>query len=325
MSRRGPGTGQGLIPITMVGGFLGSGKTTFLRRRYLGDSTQPTAAIINEFSAEGVDHLVVDATAARMAMVSGGCACCERLPQLVEALRTLVADRDSGRAEFDRIVIETSGLADPAPIVAAVAGDPVLRHRVTVEAVVVMVDGVNGGSDLDEQPEAAKQVAIADELVVTKSDLVDPEQLECVARRIQRLSPAASVSVAVNGEVESLPRWPAAAEARPKAQVEPHEHRDGVTALSIRTDTPLDWVAFSVWLSMLLHARGDDVLRVKGVANVAGFGPVSLNGVQSVLHEPEHLGGGIEEDARTDLVFITRNVEPGLVERSMEVFQKLGR
>lgn len=323
MSGAGPGGRSGRLPIILVGGFLGSGKTTLLKHRYLSASEPPTAAVINEFGSVGIDHLVVGEAAARTAAISGGCACCERLPALVATLRGLVEDRDRGAAEFDRVVIEASGLADPAPIVATVADDAVLRHRVAVQSVVVTVDAVNGLSDLDAQPEAANQVAVADELIITKADLVDPARLESLASALRLLSPGADASVATDGEVEPTPRWPATGGARPARGTEAHEHRESISAVSVRAESPLDWVAFSVWLSMLLHARGDDILRVKGVASIAGSGPVALNGVQRVLHPPEHLDGDATGGSRTDLVFVTRDVEPGLIERSMAAFQRI--
>ena len=318
-----PPGAQGRLPIVLIGGFLGSGKTTLLRQRYARGSDPRTAIIINEFGAVGIDHLMVERSGTSPVLISGGCACCDRLADLIAALRELVEDHQSGVRELDRVVIETSGLADPAPIVASVAEDPMLRHHCYVEGVSVTVDAVNGTADVEVQPEARKQVAVADEIIITKPDLVTPEALDSLASDLQRLSPAAPVSVAVNGVVEPSPRWPALAD-QPAQDLDRLEHPGNVSATSVSTEDPLDWIAFSAWLSMLLGARGEDVLRVKGIVNIAGSGAVALNGVQRVLHPPEHLGNSVERGFPTNLVFVTRGVEPGLIQRSMNTFQLIG-
>ena len=318
-----PNGAEGQLPIILVGGFLGSGKTTLLKQRYASGSEPRTAIIINEFGAVGIDHLMVDGSGSSTAVISGGCACCERLPALIETLHTLVEDRHRGALEIDRVVIETSGLADPAPIVATVAGDPMLRHHCFVERVIVTVDAVNGWSNVNVQPEARKQVAVADEIIITKPDLVTPAALDSLASGLQRLSPAAPASVAANGIVEPTPRWPATA-GRSAQTSGSCEHRGSVSATSFSAEVPLDWVAFSVWLSMLLHARGGDILRVKGIVNIAGSGPVALNGVQRVLHPPEHLDINAAGGPPATLVFVTRDIEVGLIERSLNAFQRIG-
>jgi len=310
------------VPVMVLGGFLGSGKTTLLKRTF-GALGQPTTAfVINEFGRVGLDDRVIRVAAAGPpAVISGGCVCCDRRPELVEVLRE-VADRcDRGQAEVERVVLETSGLADPAPIVAAIASDALLRHRFVVDRVTVTLDGVNGRADLAVQPEAYRQVAVADELIITKADLTTPEELSALAEAASRLNPAAAISVATAGAVEPRPRRPAS--TRPKVlRAEGRTHHAGVAAVCVVRQAPLDWVAFSVWLSMLLHARGDEVLRVKGIVDVEGGGPVAINGVQRVIHPPEHLTPDTAASG-TELVFITRGIAPGLIERSLDTFDRL--
>jgi G3E family GTPase len=313
------------LPVMVLGGFLGSGKTTLLKRSFSAPGQPRTAFVINEFGRVGLDHRVVRETAAAApAVISGGCVCCDRRPELVGALREIADRCDRGQAEVERVVLETSGLADPAPIVAAVASDPLLRHRFVVDRVTVTLDGVNGRADLAAQPEAYRQVAVADELIITKVDLTTPEEVSALAEAARRLNPAAAISVAAAGAVEPRPRWPAS--TRPGAPAgwpaDACTNHDGVAAVCVVREAPLDWVAFSVWLSMLLHARGDEVLRVKGIVDVDGGGPVAINGVQHVIHAPEHLAPDAAGSG-TELVFITRGIAPGLIERSLDTFDRL--
>ena len=163
----------------LLGGFLGSGKTTLLRQRYGGAAGERTAVIVNEFGEIPLDQRVAAASGSSIRVIAGGCVCCDRRDELVQALRDVVADRDAG-ATTERVVIETSGVADPAPVVAAIAADPMLRHRCAVDHVTVTVDAQAGRDDIGLHPaELRRQIAIADELVLTKADLVEPEARSC--------------------------------------------------------------------------------------------------------------------------------------------------
>lgn len=318
---------DGRLEVIVLGGFLGSGKTTLLKRRFTDPGGPATAFVINEFGAVGLDHRMVRGSWLPPAIISGGCVCCDLRDDLVASLREIVARRDDGDGVVDRIVIETSGLADPAPIVSAVADDPMLRHHLVVKRVIVTVDAVNGRADLDAQREARKQAAIADEMVITKADLVAPEGLDELAAALRVFNPVAPISVALDGELEPQPRWPRV-EGRNLAAARVDDggaggHRDDIAAFCVSSDTPLEWVSFSVWLSMLLHARGDDILRVKGIMDVEDAGAVAINGVQHTIHAPEHVDVS-DGCGRTELVFITRGIEPGAIDRSLATFNQLG-
>jgi G3E family GTPase len=315
---------EGRLPVELVGGFLGSGKTTLLRRRYAGDAGARAAVIVNEFGEIPLDQRMAETTGASIRVIAGGCVCCDRREELVQVLREVVSDWDRG-VDTDRVVIETSGVADPGPVVAAVAADPMLRHRCRVERVTVTVDAQAGEAELGFPPELRRQIAMADELVLTKADLVSGETLERLAEGLRALGSPAPIGVAVDGRLMPEPSWPAldsgvSPAADPAA--DPAPHADSFAAVSISTAEPLDWDAFAVWLSMLLQARGDDVPRMKGIASVAGASPVAINSVGRTVHPPEHLAADAAAD-RTELVFVTRGVRAGLLERSLAAFQRI--
>ena len=321
--------GSGRIPVLIVGGFLGSGKTSLLREML--DGEPDTAVIVNEFGAVGLDHELLRAVEERVELVGGGCACCTRREDLVGVLRELIDDRDRGRAALGRVVIETSGLADPAPIVFTITNDPMLRHHFDVERLLVTVDAVNCTTQLATHPEAAKQVLVADELVITKVDLVEPEQTAAVASSLRALNPAAAIRTAIHGVVGEPPGETAAQAAAGREfgaeqrRHDPSAHTADVASLSLNADGPVDWLGFAVWLSMLLHARGQEVLRVKGLLQLDDGTLVSVNGVQHVVHEPEHLPPGSVRDPSSNLVFITRGIETDRLRESFDTFQRLAR
>ena len=321
---------DGRIPVQIVGGFLGSGKTSLLRETL--DGEPDTAVIVNEFGAVGLDHELLRAVEERVQLVGGGCACCTRREDLVGVLRELLDARDRGIAGLRRVVIETSGLADPAPIVFTLTHDPMLRHHFEVEHLLVTVDAVNCTEQLATHPEAAKQILVADELVVTKVDLVEPEQTAAVAAALRTLNPAAAIRTAVHGVVSDTVS-PAAAEPETDRDatavgapgIGPSVHTADVASLSLNAGGPIDWLGFAVWLSMLLHARGQEVLRVKGLLELDDGTLVSVNGVQHVVHQPEHLQPGSVRDPSSNLVFITRGIKTDRLRESFHTFQRLAR
>ncbi len=325
-------TAAGRIPVLIVGGFLGSGKTSLLRRMLTG--APHTAVIVNEFGAVGLDHDLLRACEERVDLVGGGCACCTKREDFVRMLRELLDDRDRGRAELRRVVIETSGLADPAPIVFTITHDPMLRHHFEVERLIVTVDAVNGSAQLTAHPEVAKQVLVADELVITKVDLVDAGACEAVAGRLASLNPAASIRTALHGALDERELRPAGSRGAshtrlgagaPDAHPGLGNHTDDVRSLRVAADEPVDWLAFAIWLSMLLHARGEQVLRVKGLLELDDGTLVSVNGVQHIMHTPEHIPQGAIPQAARSIVFITRGLDVHRLQASLDTFQRLAR
>lgn len=318
------------IPIVVVGGFLGSGKTTLLRNTLTGDPH--TAVIVNEFGVISLDHRLLRASEDRVAVIGGGCACCAKREDLMQVLRELLDDRDRGRIDMRRVVIEMSGLADPAPVVFTIATDPMLRHHFEVERLTVTVDAVNGGAQLGAHAEVAKQILVADELVVTKADLVEEEHLAELVERLAALNPAATIRAAHEGVPDARPLREAGA---PPGTARAHNgapaaalgsaHTSDVRTLRVSAEGPMDWVGFAVWLSMLLHTWGEQVLRVKGLVELDGGALVSINGVQHIVHTPEHLPAERIPHEPPGIVFITRGLDTDQLSTSLAAFQRVAR
>jgi len=300
-----------------------------------------TAVLVNEFGEVGLDHHLVQRLDEQTILLGNGCVCCTVRHDLVQALTTLL-DRDQRGmiAPLRRVVIETTGLADPAPLVFTVVTDPMLQHHFRIDSVVTTVDAVNGPLHFDRHPVSRKQVALADEIIITKADLALPDTVALLRERLRRDNPAARMTTAILGDLD--PHWllghqanhptvarttasvsPELLQRTPHAPGAPQPHDAEIRSLALTFTQPLDWIAFSVWLSMLLHAHGEAVLRVKGLLNVGATGPVVLNGVQHILHPPEHLAAWPGEDQRSHLVFILHALAPEAIRTSLQAFQHL--
>ncbi|WP_395337424.1 GTP-binding protein [Novosphingobium sp. BL-8H] len=330
---------QSLIPVSVLTGFLGSGKTTVLNHLVQSERMSRALIIINEFGAIGLDHdLVARSTEDLVVEMMGGCLCCTIRGDLVAALRDAPwRFSRGGTCWFDRVVIETTGLADPAPILHTLMTDERLLTLYRLDGVIATVDAAAGEATLDTQKEAVKQAAVADRILLTKSDLVSPEQRSRLAARLADLNPAAPIVIATNGKVEpdllfdaglydpasqsdDVRRW-LRAEAyedhvdghREHGHVH-HDHdvnrHDGsIQATCLTFDEPLRAHAFERWLDILTALKGADILRVKGIVHLAEENrPIVIHGVQHVFHPPILLNAWPSDDRRTRLVFITRNI-----------------
>ena len=322
------------IPVNVVTGFLGSGKTTLLQRLLSDPQLTDAAVLVNEFGEVGLDHHLLQNETTPTLLMDNGCVCCAIRGDLQDALRDLFDRRERGEIPaFRRAIIETSGLADPVPIAYTVLAEPVLQHHFRLGNVITVVDAVNGLDQLDAFEESVKQVAVADRIVLTKGDLV--EETDKLRARITGLNLSAPILDAAaaptpqelivedihdaGGKAREVERWMAAAEAPTH-----HDHTDGVTSFALVFDQPLDWTAFGIWMTMLLNRHGDRVLRIKGLLNVAGVGtPVLINGVQHVVHPPVHLEDWPDDDRRSRLVFIVRDMERAKIEASLRAFNGL--
>ena len=317
-------------PVTIVTGFLGSGKTTLLGRALSEPSMANTAVLVNEFGEVGLDHHLLRRVEERTVLLGNGCVCCSTREDLVGALLELLdMDQRGEIPRLDRIVIETTGLADPSPILHTIFVDPVLQHHFSVDLVLTTVDAVNGDLHLDRNPESVKQVAAADKIVVTKTDIAEPNSVKGLISRLRGINPSARVIEAAFGEVDVdvLFRPDRAATHAAPADLAGKAgdlHDVGETySVSVTFDGSIDWTAFGIWFSMLLHARGEDVLRVKGLLDVGGTGPVVLNGVQHIIHPPQHLDEWPDEDHRSRVIFITKRIRPEELLGSLRAFQGL--
>jgi len=297
------------MPVTVVTGFLGAGKTTLVRRFLATPEGRATAVIINEYGAVGIDDALVRGTTDEVALLGNGCVCCITRSDLQVTLRRLVMDRDRGALPpFERVLIETSGLADPGPILQTFTTDRALGAEFFVEVVLTAVDAVGGSATLDWSAEARKQAILADRLVITKSDLADPAAQAQLTARLRTLNQQAPIEIAVDGALD--PRCltePTAAER--SGFVAEAEHSDGILSFVMTEEPPLDWNAFARTMETLMALRGADLLRVKGFLNIAGCrGPGLVQVVQHLSHPPVELASWPDESRVSRLVFITRSV-----------------
>lgn len=313
-------------PVTIVTGFLGSGKTTLLQRLLGEPGMKNTAVLVNEFGDVGLDHHLLRRVDERTVLLGGGCVCCATRRDLVDALIGLSSMSEKGEIPaLDRIVVETTGLADPAPILYTIFTDAVLQHHFEVDLVVTTVDAVNGDLHLDRNPESVKQVAAADRVVVTKTDIAERDAAELLISRLRSINPSAGIVRAAFGEVDAGELLGVEGGRRSDGELPAtgSHGAGGTQTISLTFDGPVDWTAFGIWLSMLLHARGEDVLRVKGLLDVGERGPVVLNGVQHIIHPPRHLDEWPDEDHSSRVIFITRGIKRDEILSSLSAFGNL--
>ena len=308
--------------VSVITGFLGSGKTTLLGRLLTHPSMTRTAVIINEFGEIGLDHELVETSAETFVALSNGCLCCKVRSDLTLTLMDLAARRAAGTVPaFDRVVIETSGLADPAPILHALMSDPDLAPFYELETVITTVDAVTGLSTLDRHGESVTQLALADRVVLTKTDLCDT-QTKALLERIARINPRVGVMRALRGEIDpsALFEGTARESARETTLLEafshdvhvPHSHSDEITSASLVRDEPVSAVTLALFLSALAENCGADLLRMKGIVAVTEQPdrPAVVHGVQHVYHAPVWLDRWPSDDHRTRMVFIARGFSP---------------
>jgi len=330
------------IPVTIITGFLGSGKTTLLNRLLSQPALAEAAVIINEFGEVGIDHLLVSAPAENMVLLDTGCLCCTVRGDLVETLTDLYRKRSSGTVPpFSHLIIETTGLADPVPVLQTVVADEALGRVYRLHDVVSLVDAVHGESQLDAHPESVKQAAVADALVVTKTDLAARETVSALRRRLERINPGAEVHEVVRGEIDAaivlrgnvydprtkaaeVERWLGAAgyakhDHAHDTDRDPSRHDERIRSHAFHRDRPIRRAGLVMWLDLLAGLRGANLLRVKGVLNVEGD-PVVVHAVQSIVHEPVALERWPGEDRRSRLVFIARDLKREDIERTFEAF-----
>jgi G3E family GTPase len=340
------------LPLTVLTGFLGAGKTTLLGSLLKDPVLADTAVLINEFGEVGLDHLLVERVGDGAVLLASGCLCCTVRGDLVEALEKLLRDRDNGRAAFSRVVIETTGLADPAPVLHTIMAHPYLVQRYRLDGVVTLIDAVNGGDTLDRHAEAVKQAAVADRLVLTKTDLIDAEKrpaLDRLVARLKALNPAASILDAAAGEASAgrvldcglydparktadVSRWladEAYADAHDRHDEHSHDHDhhgpqhahdhnrhdDHIRAFALTAAQPIPAAAFDMFLDLVRSLHGPNLLRVKGIVHIADAPerPLVVHGVQHVFHPPAALPEWPDDDHRTRIVFITRDLDEGMI------------
>lgn len=342
------------IPVTVLTGFLGSGKTTLLQRLLTGEEGAGVAVLMNELGEVSLDHLFVQEMTETTLVLKNGCVCCSMREDLQKGLRNLIDGRYMGTVpSFNRILIETTGLADPTPIAQTLVGDLMLRRQVRLANVITTVDAIFGADQIDTHPESMRQAAIADRLVLTKTDIADEEQIARAIAKMHQVNPVAMVidaneedalwnklfdidpfdpktkSEEVQAWLSRLPKIRIAGRKKTDGEQsrirqyhqEKYEKQEEIQTFSIRTDKPLNWTAFCIWLSALIHRHGPKLLRIKGLLNVPGArGPVVLNTVQSHITPPTHLEEWPDEDCSSRIVFIVQGIDPEMVEYSLRKF-----
>ncbi|HWK94178.1 MAG TPA: GTP-binding protein [Pseudolabrys sp.] len=341
------------IPLSLLTGFLGAGKTTLLNRLLKDPALAGTAVIINEFGEVGLDHLLVDYIDDNTVLLQSGCLCCTMRGDLVDALEKLLRDLDNGRAKFSRVLLETTGLADPAPVLHTAMVHPYLVKRFRLDGVITVVDAVNGERTLNEHAEAVKQAAVADRIVLSKTDIAKPAETQALIDRLKALNPGAAILDAARGEasadkllncglydpsrkIPDVGKWLAA-----EAYEAGHDHHHGhghhhhahhhhdinrhdehIGSFVLRTDRPIPAGPLDMFFELLLATYGAQILRLKGIVKVAEHPetPVVVHGVQHVLHPPARLPSWPDDDHMTRLVFITRDLPQRTVSDLFDAF-----
>jgi G3E family GTPase len=313
------------IPVTVVTGFLGAGKTTLVRHFLAQPEGRGTAVIVNEFGAVGIDDALVRASSDQVTLLGNGCLCCTTRSDLQIALRRLVAERDQGALpRFERVLIETSGLADPGPILQTFATDRALGGEFFVEVVAAVVDAANGLATLEQFAEARKQVILVDRLIISKIDLSSPEETAPLITRLKELNGRAAIEHAVAGAIDACCLTEPAFVAERAGFIGEARHREGIASFVLTEGEPLAWATFERAMETLIALRGADLLRVKGFLQVEGCrGPVLIQIVQHLAHPPVELAAWPEGRRESRLVFITRNISQAQVRDLLDAVRQL--
>jgi G3E family GTPase len=349
------------IPLTLITGFLGAGKTTLLNTVLKDPAFRETVVLVNEFGEIGLDHLLMEGMEDGMVVMESGCMCCTIRGELVVMLEDLLRRRDNGRiAPFKRLVIETTGLADPAPVLNVVTAHPYLSQRYVLDGVITLVDAVNANATLDAHAEALRQVVAADLIVLSKTDLANADEVANLKQRLAQLNPGIPCLDAVRGEVNAqsllhlgrfdlttkapqLLDWLAQDAAAIEtgghvhAAGESHEHEDvsrhgdTIRSFVLVADEPVRLATFELFWTLLRSSHGPKLLRMKGLINIAEHPdqPLVVHAVQSVLHPPillEHWPVSRQpqkpafEDRRSRLVFIVDGLDESFIRRLWDAF-----
>ena len=346
------------LPVVLITGFLGSGKTTLLSRILQHKDMANTAVIVNEFGEIGLDHMLVETPTDddEMVLLNSGCLCCTIRGDLVDTLKNLLIKRQKGEIPaFERVVVETTGLADPAPILLTILSDELIPLWFVLDSVVTVVDAFNGSGQLDTHFESVKQAAVADRIVLSKTDIADKPTIEGIRKRLEKLNPGANIQEVSHGDVDpyrlldigieatgdreaDIKAWLREDDFHDECAEHDHDHNhhhhdhnghsdhthhnhshhdETIKSFAIFRDEPIKPDGLKLWLNMLSGFRGPQLLRVKGLLNVNGE-PVVIHAVQHLFHNPISLPKWPTDDRRSRIVFITHDLDRSELERTLE-------
>ena len=324
------------IPVTVITGFLGSGKTTLLSSILKKKEMQKTAVIINEFGEIGLDHALIEHTDENIVELQSGCICCTIQGDLNKTLIDLFDKMMNGKvSSFNRVLIETTGLANPVPIIHTLMSSIELIRIYSLDGVITVVDSVNGEKTLDLHEESLKQLALAEKIILSKTDIVDKDEIKSLVYRIKEINPVSQIIFSKFGNIPleeifglgaydpykksaDVKKWLAAEKYKDKKHHHHHDvnrHNENIRAFSMMSENPVNMIAFSFFRDMITAALGANLLRMKGIINIAGEErPAVIHGVQHIFHPVQWLETWPDNDRRTKLVFITQNIKKEQIE-----------
>lgn len=320
-------TGDKRLDVHVLTGFLGSGKTTVLRHLLADPQLTETAVLVNEFGEVGLDHLLVGAITGDAVLLGGGCICCTMRGDVATALRDLWARRARGDfPPFRRVIIETTGLADPTPVMTAVAVDLALRHHFRPGRVITTIDAVNGAATLTRFEESVRQAKLADALLLTKCDIAPLDAIASARASLQDLNPVATVheitagganptlllhAESVGEDIDRAACWMMSNDTTPR--------HGGISACVIKRASPVDWADFALWFSLLAHRHGTRILRMKGILRLKDMeAPVLVQAAQHLVHQPEHLPMLDIDGPAVSLVLIVEGLDTERLQASFD-------
>ena len=324
------------IPVTVITGFLGSGKTTLLSSILKKKEMQKTAVIINEFGEIGLDHALIEHTDENIVELQSGCICCTIQGDLNKTLIDLFDKMMNGKvSSFNRVLIETTGLANPVPIIHTLMSSIELIRIYSLDGVITVVDSVNGEKTLDLHEESLKQLALAEKIILSKTDIIDKDEIKSLIYRIKEINPVSQIVFSKFGNIPleeifglgaydpykksaDVKKWLAAEKYKDKKHHHHHDvnrHNENIRAFSMMSENPVNMIAFSFFRDMITAALGANLLRMKGIINIAGEErPAVIHGVQHIFHPVQWLETWPDNDRRTKLVFITQNIKKEQIE-----------
>ncbi len=348
------------IPVTLLTGFLGAGKTTLLNHLISDPDAGRVAVIMNEFGSAGLDHDLIEESTEETILMQSGCLCCTFRGDVSKTLESLMARRKQGELRFDRVVIETTGIADPGPILHTLVVDDLVASSYRMDGVITLADAATGANTLDHHAEAVNQIAMADLIVLTKSDLVAASDLARYEARVEGINGSAQRVYAKHGHVPSgvlfglsamrgdvtsdeAMEWLGAAMAKtdplagpsgvasedvqsaslPHSDTNPQTRHDhGINSASIEVEDPIPASVFDFWLDTLMALKGPDILRMKGIVHIEGMDrPLAFHGVQHIFDTPVVLESWSGKDTTSRVVVIARHVEKADLEASLKIMR----